>query len=243
MKLNIQILDFNKDKVRYYDESKEFDYITIGDFSCSKRDILFLNTEFIEFIKTIKTKILIQLPLVVKENEIDIVKTVSKRINPYIDGFITGDLGIIKYIQDFNKTIIYTSNTTNKTFSGILKRDFKIDYVRPLMYKRTYINEKIDFPKDIVIYGNMMINCATFCYHSENDLIENCKFGCKKTRPLIMNNEKLYLIGRSLITDNKFDIIQNIDKIEDIEMGTIFDYNLKYEEVKNLILKTKKAII
>ena len=241
MKINIQSLNFDSAKINFYNSLDEVDYLTVGDFSCIKRNIFFLNTDLLNKFSLIKKKLFLQLPLVVRENELDLTKNFIKKVHNCFDGFITGDLGIVKFLELFpKKVLIYTTNVTNKELSGILKNDFSIDFVRPLMYKRTYINEEIAFPKDVVVYGNMMINCATFCYHSENDLVENCKFGCKSPRPLIMNNEKLHLVGRSLLTENRFDIIKNIDRIKDLEMATIMDFDLSKTEIQDIIKKISK---
>ncbi len=241
MKINIQILDFNKEKIASAAASEYIDIITLGDFSCSKRDIFFTDSSILELVKSIQKKVFLQLPLVVKEDEMQMMKRFADKIARYFDGFITGDLGMIDYLNSTGKELVYTTNMTNKSFSHILKRDFNnVKHVRPLMYKRTFIAEKVDFPKDVVLYGNMMINCATFCYHSKDDLVENCALGCRKSRELLMNNEKLHLVGRSLMTENRFDIIDKMAEIGDLSIGTIMDYDLKNEELKESIFRIKE---
>lgn len=243
MRINLQILDFNIEKINSSGKLNDVDLVTIGDFSCYKKNILSLNRQLLDSIRKIDKKVMLQLPIVVKENELPMMKEFADKVSPFFDGFVTGDLGLIKYLGKFkSKEIIYTTNVTNRAFSKIIRDEFNIGYVRPLMYKRTFIGEKIDFPKDVVIYGNMMINCATFCYYSKDDLVENCRFGCRRSRSLVMNDEKLHLVGRSLITENRFDIIDRIDDINDMNMATIMDYNLEDSELRKSIRRIKERV-
>lgn len=241
MNINYQILNFDIEKVKDIDKKKKIKRIIIGDFSCIKRVNLFLKKDFLEKISNLNKEIYLQLPLVVKENQFELFKRVIKRVSEYFNGYVTGDLGCVKYLNSkgFNK-IIYTANVTNKEFSKYLKGNHKIELIRPLMYKRTYIKEEVNFDKDIIIYGNFMINCATFCFHSERDLVENCKFNCKKEKELIMSNELLYLIGRSLITDNRLDLINEINTIKDLKSLTVYDSNLKKKEINEVLGRISK---
>ncbi|MFW6024718.1 MAG: hypothetical protein ACOCRX_00080 [Candidatus Woesearchaeota archaeon] len=241
MKINHQVLNFNIEKAKRVEKYKEIDKIIIGDFSCIKRVNFFLNERLLKEISELKKEVYLQLPLVVKENQFSMFKNLIKRVSKFFDGYVTGDLGCVKYLNEngLNK-IIYTANVINKEFSKYLKKEHKIELIRPLMYKRTYIKEDINHGKDIIIYGNFMINCATFCFHSKNDLVENCKFNCKKSKEVIMKKELLFLIGRSLITENRLDLIGEIDTIKDLESVTIYDSNLKYHEIKKVLKRISK---
>ncbi len=243
MKINVQVLDFDIGKVLSYDTEEDIDLITIGDFSCTRRNLLSIDEDMLKKLKNLRKRLLLQLPLVVKEDELAWMKKFSMRMYDHFDGFITGDLGLVRFLGNLgDKEIVYTTNITNRAFSRLLERDFKVTRVRPLMYKRTFIKENIGFPKDVVVYGNLMINCATFCFHSEDDLVENCRFGCKEPRKLMMNEEELHLVGRSLITENRFDITGKIGDIGDMDTATIMDLDLDIQEIHESIGKIKKYV-
>lgn len=234
--ITLQILDFKEEKMKQIEENTAITAIVLGDVSCLFRNKFFLQETLLNRFGTSSKEKWIQLPLVIKENEMKQCLTLIDTIKHYCDGFITGDLGVIAEIrkQNLPHKIIYTTNVLNKEFVSILKK-YNITFVRPLMYKRTFIEEKIGFPKDIVVYGNMMINAATFCPYSEHNLVENCQFGCKQSRDVLMHNEKLHLIGRSLFTENKLNLISRIPYIQDLKNISIMDYSLTNEELQKTI--------
>jgi len=237
--VNHQILNFDLKKAEFADRIPEIDNIILGDFSCLNRIIFFLDKDFLDSLSKIKNKKILQLPLITKEDELEKLIALVKRTGKYFHGFSTGDLGIVKVLNDMgHDNIIYTTNVTNKEFSSYLKKNHKVSSVRPLMFKRTFIEEDIDFDKDVVVYGNFMINCATFCFHS-GDLVENCNFSCRAPKRLIMKNELLHLVGRSLITENRIDVIDKIGRIKDIKSITIQDLNLTADEINTALSKVK----
>lgn len=241
MRLNYQNPNFDMDKLLKYDEDSRIDYFIIGDFSCLNRNIYFLNPDFLKNLKKLKKKIYLQLPLFIKEDELLTFKSFVKRVKSYFYGFVSGDLGSIKFLNSLGvKKIIYTTNVVNQVFSDYLKNNFEIELIRPLMYKRTYIGQKINFSKDLVVYGNYMLNAASFCFHSKNDLIKNCNFTCQKLKKLNMNNEILFLCGRSLLTQNRLDLTDCMNKTLDLKSITILDLNLEYWELEKILEKNKK---
>lgn len=254
MRINYQVLNFNYNKViEVINYLNKFNYkkaipiysVIIGDFSCIKRNnsMLKKNKEFKEFLKYIrknKIRILLQLPLITKEDEMkETIKLVKRNFNNF-NGFLTGDLGVVSILDNMNrkrrtkKKIIYTTNVFNKTFSDYLKEKFVIWRIRPLMFKRIFIEEDIGFDKDIVIYGNMMLNCSTYCLHS-GDLPTKCTLSCKNSKDIIMGKEIIHLIGRSLITQNRFDLLKRLKHIKNIKSISVMDYNLSNTEIKEVI--------
>ena len=250
LKINYQILNFNYNKAidTIQNNHENLDSVIIGDFSCFNRNIFFTKNNLkLNILKKItekyNVKLLYQLPFITKEDELKNTKKFIEDNFDFFDGFITGDLGVVSIIDKIKskkiKKLIYTTNIINKEFASYLNEKFNIYQIRPLFFKRTFIEEDVNFDKDIIIYGNMMLNCATFCFHGK-DLVENCKFNCQKAKRLIMRKELLYLIGRSLITENRLDLIDRIPNIENLKSVTILDYNLKKKEIENIIDKIKK---
>jgi hypothetical protein len=243
MKIQVQIVHFDQEKIQHYAQHPSISSIVLGDVSCLYRNTYFLQDQLLHTFSTCKKERWIQLPLVTKENEMHDCLSLIKKCAPYCDGFITGDLGVIAEIRKmkFPHKITYTTNVLNEQFVSLLKK-YDITYVRPLMYKRTFIEEEIQFPKDVVIYGNMMINAATFCPHSEHSLVENCPFGCKQPREVLMHKEKLHLIGRSLFTENRVNLSKRIPFIRDLKTITIMDYSLSIEEIEKILVEIEHEI-
>jgi hypothetical protein len=240
MRVNYQILDFDLRKAKSAVRAGRIDCLIIGDFSCLNRIELFLDRQFLASLSRLGGQKILQLPLITKENELKRTIALVRRTGNVFDGFSTGDLGIVKVLNDLgHDNIIYTTNVTNKEFSAYLKKTHRVKLVRPLMFKRTFVEETIDFDKDVVVYGNFMINCATFCFHS-GDLVENCNYSCTPPKKLIMKNELLHLVGRSLITDNRLDVIDGIGKIKDIRSMTIQDLNLTPDELDSAFERIRR---
>jgi collagenase-like PrtC family protease len=244
MRLNYQVLNFNYEKViSVIQKANQFkmapNSITIGDFSCFRSNAHFFKKGLNELLHETKQHgidVLYQLPLITKQEELENIERFIET-NEF-DGFLTGDLGVLEFLSKLkNKHLIYVTNVLNATFSDYLKH-FHITSVRPLMFKRVFIEESIGLSKDIVVYGNMMLNCSIFCFHSK-DLVANCKFKCNPPKRMIMNKEVLHLVGRSLITEKRFSLLNRMKHIKDLDTATIMDFSLTEDE----ILKVFKRIL
>lgn len=246
LKINYQIFDYQEEKLNFIleDETlrKNLNAVILGDFACIYRLQSLLNNKnkLAQTTQKLKQKNIpfyLQLPLIVKENEMPKTKAIIDDNFDNFEGFLTGDLGLLDYLDKKNKTaekaaaIIYISNVLNKEFSQYLNDNFSLTAIRPLMPKRVFIEEEINFPKDILIYGNQLINCATFCFHS-NDMLKNCSLNCNDIKTFTMQNQKLHLVGRSFLTEKIWDQCSRIKHIKDISYTTILDFNLS---VKNII--------
>lgn len=256
MDIHYQVLNFDRAKtLRVVDHVRrelpdlagKLKAVVIGDFSCSYRNQhtmakLEEGTDLDEFLDAMRERglpVLYQLPLVVKELELPKMKDFIQEHFERFDGFVTGDLGVIRFIDRLVKAggspkkLIYTSNVLNSTLSAFLEQTFAITAVRPLMHKRTYIEQDVSFPKDVVIYGNMMINCSTFCFHC-GDLPTKCDFSCEEPKQLIMENELMHMVGRSLITENRLDLLERLPRIPDVRSVTIMDLDLGLDEIEHV---------
>jgi collagenase-like PrtC family protease len=243
MKIYYQIMNFDLEKALSVLDEVKVDAIIIGDMSCLKRNIAYWHNaiKVKEFWPEIP--LYFQLPLISKEGEMETLKRfLSKQIPT--DGYITGDLGVVSLLDPIVRKkklhLIYTTNILNSEFSRYIKENFSVSQIRPLMYKRVFIEENVGFPKDIVVYGNLMLNCATFCFHS-GDQIEDCLVACKKPEKMIMKQEKVFLIGRSFITENRLDLIHRLPNVKEATSATIQDFNLSISEIKDAIRRVKKV--
>jgi len=245
MKINYQLIGFDKEKAERAISTYPIDALIIGDFSCLLRNLALATKDILALKKSANRKgikLLYQLPLITKESEMQKTKGFMRRIMD-LDGFITGDLGVVSILSKMigkDKELIYTTNVLNRRFSSYLKR-FKVTQIRPLMYKRVFIEEDVGLEKDVVIFGNMMLNCATFCFHS-GDRIEECAVGCITPKEIIMKDEKVFLVGRSFMTDKRLDLTRRIPKIKGITSITIMDHNLSREEIETAIRKVTEKV-
>lgn len=219
--------------------------VVVGDFSCVQRDRWLLEQcghwsvqELQRQLGAWGLPLLLQLPLVVKESELATTEQLVADWEDCFDGFVTGDLGLVAWLDDRlrarapAKRLVYTSNVVNPAFSEWLRQRFRLWRIRPLMHKRTFVEEPVGHAKDVVVYGNMMLNCSTFCVHS-GDLPTRCRLGCGQPRALTMEGEgeQVHLLGRSLITDRRLDLRPRLDHIADLQSVTIQDLNLDLDEI------------
>jgi len=219
--------------------------VVVGDFSCAQRVRWLLEQRGRREVRGLRLflverggLLLLQLPLVIKQSELaDIEKLVSYWEDCF-DGFVTGDLGLLAWLNDRYDSggapmrLIYTSNVVNPEVSAWLHERFDLWRIRPLMHKRTFIEEPVGHAKDVVVYGNMMLNCSTFCVQS-GDLPTRCRLSCGEPRALTMEGEgeRVYLLGRSLITDRRLDLRPRLDHIADLRSVTLQDLNLGLDEI------------
>lgn len=245
IKINYQTFDYQQSKLDQLIANKQLkkhlNAVILGDFSCIYRLNNLLNNKSElhttkEILNSNNIPFFLQLPLVIKEDEMILTKKIIENNINNFAGFLTGDLGLLDYLskkrKNLNKEydIIYISNVLNKEFTKYLKENFSISAIRPLMPKRVFIEESIEFPKDILIYGNMLLNCATFCFHSE-DMINNCTFKCSQTKAFTMQKERLQLLGRSFLTEKIWDQTARISHIKDMHYATILDADLSWENI------------
>lgn len=219
--------------------------VVVGDFSCVQRGRWLLERCGRPALETLHRqlesrdlKLLLQLPLVVKESELAVTEELVAAWEACFDGFVTGDLGLLAWLDDRlrarapAKRLIYTSNVVNPGFSEWLRERFDLWRIRPLMHKRTFVEEPVGHAKDVVVYGNMMLNCSTFCVHS-GDLPTRCNLGCAEPRTLTMEGEgeQVQLLGRSLITERRLDLRPRLEHIADLQSVTLQDLNLDLDEL------------
>lgn len=255
MELHYQLLNFDHMKGRRAIEHLQqaglagaLSRVIVGDFSCTFRNqhtmaALDHDEGFVAFRRWCTEqgfRVLYQLPLVVKESEFDLMtEFVEQRFDVY-DGFVTGDLGMVRVLDRMakaagvEKDLIYTSNVLNERFSAFLKDTFTITAIRPLMHKRTFIEAEAGMPKDVVVYGNMMINSSIFCFHC-GDLPVKCDYSCAEPKQLIMENELMHMVGRSLITENRLDILDRVPKMGSLFSVTIMDLDLSNDEIEKAV--------
>ncbi len=246
MKVLYQQLGLDPERVRRVVERLSgLTAVVVGDFSCAQRVRWLLEQQGRRAVNALHERLaeagaalLLQLPLVVKESELADVEGLVRQWESGFDGFVTGDLGLLAWLderqraQNSGRKLIYTSNVVNPAFSGWLKERFRLWRVRPLMHKRTFVEEPVGHAKDVVVYGNMMLNCSTFCVHSE-DLPTRCRLGCGEPRALTMEGEgeQVHLLGRSLITKRRLDLRPRLDRIADLQSATIQDLDLDLDEI------------
>lgn len=222
--------------------------VVVGDLSCVQRVRWLLDQRgrqglqglqgLRRFLGDREVLLLLQLPLVVKQSELATTEELVTDWEDCFDGFVTGDLGLVAWLDDrlracgSSKRLIYTSNVVNPEVSGWLHERFRLWRIRPLMHKRTFVEEPVGHAKDVVVYGNMMLNCSTFCVQS-GDLPTRCRLCCGEPRALTMEGEgeKVHLLGRSLITDRRLDLRSRLDHIADLQSVTIQDLNLDLDEI------------
>lgn len=256
IKINYQIFNYEIEKLNSLLNNTLFkqnlNSVIFGDFSCIYR----INNLLKEHKKFTKIKNILnannipfslQMPLVIKESEMPLSKKIIDEQMNNFDGFLTGDLGFLDYIntsienKEKKYELTYISNILNKEFSSYLKQNFNLTAIRPLMPKRVFIEEPVDFPKDILVYGNMLLNCSTFCFYL-NSTPAPCSLKCKEPKKFTMQKEKIHLNGRSFITDKIWDITDRIPIICDIKYATILDYNLSETDIIKSLSKINDEI-
>jgi len=255
MQLHYQLLNFDYVKGRRVIEHlrsvglvHHLRRVIVGDLSCTFRNqhtMAVLDHDegyagFRSWCRGQGLRLLYQLPLVVKESEF---KEMEAFINPRFevyDGFVTGDLGMVRYLhrmaeeQGVQKDLIYTSNVLNERFGAFLTERFAITAIRPLMHKRTFIEAHSGLPKDVVVYGNMMINSAIFCFHC-GDLPVHCDYSCAEPKQLIMESELMHMVGRALVTENRLDLMDRVPQMGEVSSVTIMDLDLSNEEIERCV--------
>lgn len=229
--------------------------LTIGDFSCHYRNEhttknRWDSDEHVAFRAWRKERgleLLYQLPLIVKEIEFRAAMIVVDRLWDDVDGFITADLGVLRELQQRmdargdTKDLIFTSNVLNRRYAEVLGNRFRLRALRPLFHKRTFLDHDVGFDKDVVVYGNMMINCSVFCFHC-GDLPTKCDYSCEEPKELIMEHEHMKMVGRSLLTTNRLDLVDRLPQISRVRTATIMDLDLDPDEVVDVIQRISDAV-
>ncbi len=219
----------------------------VGDLSCLRRCQWLLDRLGRSALRELRATLgergvtlLLQLPLVIKESELDAAQELVTRWGRAFGGYVTGDLGMLSWLDGRAgvgggvdpSRLVYTSNVVNPSFSQWLRERFDLWRVRPLMHKRTFIEEPVGYAKDVVVYGNMVLNCSTFCLHS-GDLPDRCTLTCGQPRPMLMEGEgeRVYLLGRSLVTRRRLDLRPRVSRIADLRSVTLMDLDLSLDEL------------
>ena len=84
--------------------------------------------------------------------------------------------------------------------------------------------------RDIPVYGNMMINSSTFCFHC-GDLPTQCDYSCALSKKLIMENEEVEMVGRALTSVNRMDFREYLGGFPNVGRASIMDLDLTLDEV------------
>lgn len=223
------------------------DAVVLGDFSCARRGArLWQDVARGGALERLRraaerfgARLLWQLPLTVKQGELALVQATARSAWDGVDGFVTGDLGLLAWLDARagargKRSLLFTSNVVNRASAAWLEQRFvHLWRVRPLMHKRTFVEEPIGLQKDVVVYGNLMLNCSTFCLHAPGDLTENCDYACLAgpVPTLAMEGETVHLLGRSLLAENRLDLLPRLSEIADLASATVMDLTLTPDEV------------
>lgn len=254
IEVNLQLLNFDVERVEATVEHLErhslrapLRTVTVGDFSCSYRNTHTLSAlrgtpawaRFLDWRREQKLELMFQLPLVVKESEYRSVVEVAEKLWDEVDGFVTGDLGLAIHLTNRMKergdrALVMTTNVLNQQHAEVLASRVAVRAVRPLFHKRTFIEHDVGLAKDVVAFGNMMINCSVFCFHC-GDLPTKCDYSCADPKELVMENERLKLVGRSLLTTNRLDLIDRLPHVANLRTATVMDLDLEPSEVADAV--------
>lgn len=188
----------------------------------------------------------LQLPLVVKQDELSGLQAFLKRVRSRFGGYVTGDLGLLAWLRrelgrsPAAERLILTSNVVNRATGALLMERLAPFRLRPLMHRRTFIEEPAGVPRDVVIFGNMLLNASTFCLHAD-DTPASCRgrpcmlgLGCPPPA-LTLEGERVLLVGRSLYTDRRLDLVDRIPRIPDLASVTLQDANLTVDELDAVV--------
>lgn len=187
----------------------------------------------------------LQLPLVVKQGELGGMKRFLGSLMGTFGGYVTGDLGLFDHLRrelagsPAAERLILTTNAVNRATALVLMERLGPFRLRPLMHRRTFIEEPVGAPRDVVIYGNMLLNASTFCLHVAEDTPASCRGrpcssgGVLGQSPpaLTLEGERVLLVGRSLYTDRRLDLLERIPYIPDLASVTLQDVNLGLDEI------------
>ncbi len=250
--VTLQLLNFDEARTlatlaalqaRRADLRAAVDRLVIGDFSCTFRNqhtvANRLESEawrgFFAWAAAERLAVHWQLPLVVKESEFRIVLETARKVWPHVAGFVTGDPGMILALQALHdelgpRTYTYQANLINRRAAALVAAKVGPEYVRPLFHNRRFLHTEAGMPLDLVVYGNLMINVSTFCFHC-GDLPTKCDYSCEAPKKLVMENEDMRLVGRSLLTVNRLDLIDDLPDMGAVARVTVYDLDLTPDEV------------
>ncbi len=252
MELCYQLLNFDVDRARavlaHLESATPAGYallttVALGDYSCSYRNhhtMAWLAkderfTALRDDLSERVLKLLYQLPHVVKEGELSATMEFVRRTWDAVDGFITGDLGVLRALHRLaaehgERQFVLTANVLNRHYADMLEQRFEVAFVRPMMPRRAFMESDVGVARDIPVYGNMMINSSTFCFHC-GDLPTKCDYSCEAPKELIMENETVQMVGRSLTSVNRMDFRDYLGDFPNVGRVSIMDLDLTLDEI------------
>lgn len=262
MRLNHQLADFDLARSvrlaeamdRLPDCGVQLARVTLGDASCTFRNQHTVakhleGAEWVGFLAWARERELavhFHLPLVVKQSEFRVVTDLVDTLWGTVDGFVTADVGMARHLGKIMTTrppreVVLAANVLNRRYAAVLADVCPLLAVRPLFQRRSFIAESVGVPKDVVAYGNFMINSSTFCFHC-GDLPTRCDFSCEAPKRLVMEGEEVAMVGRSLMTRSRIDLIDLLPEVEDLAWVTLVDLDVETAEAVEAVGRMGRAL-
>lgn len=253
MELSYQALDFDLGRTRAAvahlaaavpEARAALTTLVVGDLSCSFRNQHTLAERweseawagFRAWRRAEGLRLLWQLPLVVKETEIPVVAGVVERVWDDVDGFVCGDPGFLAEVAErmsgrAPKALVLAANAHNPTTARLWAERLPLEALRPIFPKRDLLRGRLGVPREVVAYGNLLINCSIYCFHC-GDLPTRCDFSCHPPKHLVMEGERVAMVGRSLMTtESRLDLVDLLPELPDVVRAVIVDLDLAPDEL------------
>ncbi|MDQ2086351.1 DUF3656 domain-containing protein [Herbivorax sp. ANBcel31] len=235
----IAVYFYKSDKdANYYCVDADRVYLPIKMFRDEKK------LKMISYIKKRVPEVFISIPPIIRGNYQKLLKSrLDSIVDSGVDGFLTGNIGALKRIENIKVIGDYSLNVFNSSsictlkelgFSGAtLSYEMNLNQIKNL-------RDLKDFQKEVLVYGRIPVMTSQHC---SLNAVKGCKSGCREEKlylkdrkgmnfPVMLDN----IDCRTTIFNSKVLLCtENIDKIESIDMLRLSFTDEEPSDIKSIV--------
>lgn len=213
--------------------AKALDTVTVGDPSCLYRLEHTLGkaceirafSDFSQSVRNGGRRLFLQLPITTKEQEYDATIQLATAALAHVDGFVSGDLGVLDALQCLGAALVHHGNLVNRHAAATVQQLVGLECTRPLFLRERFLRADPAIARDVVAFGPMLLSCSTFCVHC-GDLPTACDYSCAAPKSAEMEGELVHMVGRALFTQRRMDLLDMLADIPGAVRGTVVDLQM-----------------